>query len=414
MAKSAKNKVFYGWIIVACGILIMGFSFGIIMNGFSLFIKPIAEELGIERRFIALCHTIFDLTLMTISFLSGKIYSRVHFVKLMKISTIVLPIAYFAFSKSIMLWEFYILFVIMGICVSFLSTLPFSILVTNWFKEKRGLAMGLAFMGTGIGGMIFNAVGSRIIEKSSWRTLASLTPIAMAIFLIPATFFVVKEKPKNMNLQPYGALETNSENEEEIEDEDSGMSFEKARRSPEFVFLIILALLLGFTTAVLMVTVVTHISDLGFDNVYAANLMAVSCAAIALGKIEYGRLTDRTGVKKASIISILSASLGMIGFIFGSRRLFHLLIVFGNFLGAPIATVGYPILAQKVFGKKSYVKLNGLLNCANYTGVALASFIPNLIYDKTGTYQTAFIMCIFLCLVSVVLVVLIRPRYENT
>ena len=67
-----KHHIFYGWVMVACGILVMAVTHGIIANCFSLYIKPVTEELGFTRQSFSICQTITNVVYMLISLLSGR------------------------------------------------------------------------------------------------------------------------------------------------------------------------------------------------------------------------------------------------------------------------------------------------------------------------------------------------------
>ena len=79
-----KHNIFYGWVVVACGILVMAVAYGIVCNCFSLYVKPVTEELGFTRQSFNVCVTITNVVYMLLSLFAGKIFSKIKVLTLMK------------------------------------------------------------------------------------------------------------------------------------------------------------------------------------------------------------------------------------------------------------------------------------------------------------------------------------------
>ena len=166
METSQKPKgLFYGWVIVAAGCLVMAVVMGIVYNCFSQFIKPVCEDLGFTRQAMSMNQTFLSLTQIGVALVWGRVLAGFgkKLDKLMLFWAVVGPIAYYCFSFATQIWVFYIISVIMSIVMNMVTTLPLSYILSNWFEEKRGLATGICFMGSGIGGMILNPLLGRWI-----------------------------------------------------------------------------------------------------------------------------------------------------------------------------------------------------------------------------------------------------------
>ena len=152
-----KGGIFYGWIIAILGMLVMATVSGVTSSCFSQFIKPVCADLGFSRQAMSTNQTLMMAGSIFFSFFWGKIAGRIPVKKAMVLATIVCFIVYFSFSLVSSIWLFYIFSLIISICNSLLSTLPFSMILSNWFYDKKGTAMGLCFMGSGFGGMVLAA-----------------------------------------------------------------------------------------------------------------------------------------------------------------------------------------------------------------------------------------------------------------
>lgn len=109
-----KRRIFFGWVVVACGILVMSVTHGVVQNCFSLYIKPVTEALGFTRQGFSVCQTLTNVIYMGIALFSGKIFERFKVLGLMRIACIVLPAAYFCYSLCTQLWMFYAVSVVVG------------------------------------------------------------------------------------------------------------------------------------------------------------------------------------------------------------------------------------------------------------------------------------------------------------
>ena len=144
-----KNKIFYGWLIVAGCFIIMGMSYGAINNCMGVFIKPVCEDMGFSRAGMGLTQTILSASLMVMSLVSGRIFSRLDVTLALRISSIFMAGGYFCFSFARSLPMFYGAALVTGVAEGMITTVALSMLINNWFHTRRGFAVGMAFMGSG-------------------------------------------------------------------------------------------------------------------------------------------------------------------------------------------------------------------------------------------------------------------------
>ena len=386
------KHVHYGWIVVACGALIMGATHGVIANCFSLYLRPVTEDLQLSRQSFSTCQMIVNLLYMVISLLSGKIYEKVspHF--LMKIAGVTLPAAYFSYSLCTEIWQFYAVSAVVGISVAFLTFLPFTLILNEWFEERRGLAVGICFMGSGLGGMIFNTLASQWITMLGWRGTYRTLALIMLVILLPSIYLVLKPTPASANTFPYGEKNADTANEVKY-----GYSFAEAIRNANFYLMILLALIIGLTTTMVGNTIIPHLSDLGFSTTIASGVMSTYLGGLAVCKVLLGTMIDKLGARKSTFFALLATMLGLVGLYFGQLRVMHVLIVGGAALGCASCTVSYPQLTRYALGNVAFATLYGVINAANSLTTSLSPVITNALFDSTGSYNVALIMGIALC-----------------
>ena len=101
-----SKKLFYGWIIVGAGFLVMAVSMGIVTNCASLFTKPLCDDLGLSRQGAGWIITITYAGQMVTSLLSGKIFSTFDVRFVMKICAVGVSLGWFLYSLASQLWQF--------------------------------------------------------------------------------------------------------------------------------------------------------------------------------------------------------------------------------------------------------------------------------------------------------------------
>ena len=86
-------------------------------------------------------------------------------------------------------------YILLGVGIGASTLLPCSLVIANWFGARRGLAMGLAFAGTSLGGAAMTMVGNFAIVRGGWRAGYVALAIPMFVIVVPLIIFVVRTRP---------------------------------------------------------------------------------------------------------------------------------------------------------------------------------------------------------------------------
>ena len=407
-----KHGIFYGWAIVIYALVIMAVCFGIAHNCFTLYIIPVTEHFGWQRKSFSFGLTLMYVMQMAGSVLSGRIYRKIPVLRIMKIAVFVQPAAYFLLSFAGNLPVFYLLFLLVGACCPFLGFQAFTVIIANWFEEKRGLATGIAFMGSGLGGMIFNALGGVLIENLGFAAVYRIYAVIIAAVAVPMVYLLIREKPADCSLLPYG--ERPGTDGKFFHEVIYGASWGEALRSKELYLLLFSALAIGFSTSVLSASIVTNVSDSGYLPTYAAMVNAVYLGGVSLGKIILGGMFDRFGMKKALLIALLMQMIGLSGMYFANLQPMHILLVLGASIGCASGTVAFPLMTQAVFGNRDYTALAGLMMALGNLGGCIAPFFGNAVFDAAGSYRIAYIAAAVITVLTLVTSLIVKtiPKPE--
>ena len=396
-----REPLFYGWIVVICGAVVLGVTHGVISNCFSLYIIPVSGALGISRDGFTICSTIINGIYALISFLAGKIYRRFKLRALLRIAAISLPASYFCYSFCTNAIQLYLVSVATGLSVSFISFVPFTMIIENWFEEKRGTALGLCFMGSGLGGMVMNSMTAVLLENFGWQRTYQVTAVVMLLILLIMVFLVIRVTPEEKNLRPLGSTA-------EKKDNAYGPTVSEAVRSGTFKALLALALVIGLNSSTLSCLIAPHLSDLGYSTMFAANVTSVYLGCLAASKILLGRLYDRLGAVRGTAISMLGFLAGFLG-LFLSRQTWAIPLIMLASLGTAASNVSFPITTRYAFGTREYTTLYGYMMGTNFVIGSVGPFIANRIFTVSGTYQKAILMCMAAAAAGLVSLLFVRP-----
>ncbi|MEG1863565.1 MAG: MFS transporter, partial [Oscillospiraceae bacterium] len=393
-----RKKLHYGWLIVLSCFMIMSFYLCIVMNCPGLFIIPVTTELGVSRSQYALNTTVISISMMAVALSAGKIFSKVKIRKVMSVAAFVLPLAYACYSRATSITMFYGVSMVVGLCLGLCGMVPMSTLITRWFNEKRGLATGMAFTGSGIGGMILQPIIGQLIANVGWRKTYFILGIVMFIAVVPCVVCFIRDDPSEKNLEPYGKAPVNKGAVNA-----DGLTFAQAKKTPQMWLLLPIATISSAACSSMVQQIAPYAMDIGYSSTVAANIGAISLGTLAVGKIILGQLYDMKGSKFGTYMSVGAIVAALTCYTMASAQaILYVGIIFSG-LGIAFSTVGYPIVTQSLFGKKDYSAIYGWVSCAGSIGTAIGSPLTSMIFDATGSYRMAWIVWSVACVVLLII-----------
>ncbi len=384
---ASRTTPAYGWVIISVATLSLVVSNGLAIGGLPPFYKPIREEFVLigavdatnAESFIANCANITFLMSGVFSLLGGWLITRFRLKPLMIVGCALLGSGLLMHSQAESVQAVYLARFLMGASLGFVGVAPCVVLVSQWFTEKRGTALGIVLTGTSIGGFIIPLIAAPLIASYGWR-IAMLTISALVwLLLLPAVFFFVHA---NHSKTPAIDIPT-------VED---GLTLFEAVKTPIFwAFAICAALVfypIFFTTQQFVLSLQS--TKLGLSLQIAAYTQSALFAMSFIGKSAAGVLSDRVASLRVFVIC---------SFIMFAASLVLLFLTANNFLLflLPFA-LGYGgtfVLLQRLaadfFGRREIGKILGLITLIEVTGAAIGGRITGYLADKAGgDYTHAF------------------------
>jgi len=309
--------------------------------------------------------------------------------------------AFLLLSLISALWHVYlILGILMGLGGTF-CLIPVMPVIPRWFTKRRGIAIGIAMTGFGVGGIIAPLLTQWLIDAYDWRWSCIILGIITIVIIIPLAQFM-KHSPQQAGLKPYGGDEI-TEDKQSPSSAIEGLSFSQAIRAREFWLFGLIQTCALFSLVTVTVHVVPHASDLGIPEVIAASILSFFAAISIVGRLVIGFISDRTGGKLVLTVCLSLTTLALIWLLFAKE--IWMFYVFAAVFG--LANGGFttllPVVSAELFGLVSLGVIIGGLGIFATLGEALGAPLSGTIFDISGSYRVAFLICIGLSTVAVIL-----------
>lgn len=374
-----------GWINVIGAMILLGTVYGAVINCFTLFVVPISNERGIARESVSLLLTIMFLSYMVSSSLSGKVFEKIRVKKALILSSLLVPVFYFSLSFPLPLVVMYLLALFIGLLLPFMSFTSFSVLIASWFPNNTGFATGIAFMGSGIGGMVWSVVLGRVIEDSGYSSAFALAGAVMLFISVLVTLFLI---------------------------DDTKVVVARKEKSNKYIKVdglykaLALSFLVGVTPLFVSQAMVPKALDEGLGGAYSSSLNAFFMAGLCIMKVAMGKSYDRFGIKNTLFFGLLSGFVASILTLFISHKEFVLFYIFFLSVNGTIQSMAPTLLAKRISDDFNYTVTNGLCVAINYLGCAMSPLVLNVVYERVGSYNPVLIADLgLIALASIILFV---------
>ncbi|MCU0339435.1 MAG: MFS transporter [Spirosomaceae bacterium] len=386
----------YPWFMVLTGLMMLTISNGLANSVISLFDKSLLKEFGWTtgelkfREFVTLGIS------AGLIFFSGSLIDRFGAKRMMLVGTGIMTLAYTLYGRVQSKEHLYAIHGLFALALITAGTISCIVLVSSWFKEKRGLALGITLVGTSMAGFIFPVPLTQFIKEVGWRSAAgylAILPAAMFVW----TLLFVRNKPTDIGLAPYGQASTNNAPSENLLQ--TGMGFEEARRTVIMWLIAVSGMFTFYSLLGILSNTFLYMLELGYTEVNAAQALTLFSLFSLTGKFVISSLTDYFSPYRIFALCCTGMFIGSLGYSLMSATVVWYAIPFTAFCWGGLYTL-YNLMSVKTFGLKSIGKINGIISVFESVGAALGPWIIGLFHDQTGTYQMGFIsvnIILFFC-----------------
>jgi sugar phosphate permease len=416
-AARSRPPVFFGWWIVSA-LFLLYFVSGGLFNTATVYFKALTAEFGWSRGELSAAFAVGFLVSGLSAPFWGRIADRMGPRSALLPGALLSGVLCVALSQITGLVSLYVLYVLFTFAATGISLIPISVVISNWFVEKRGRAMGIAYTGVGFGSLVLVPVAGVLVESFGWRTAYVASGLTVLLVLTPIALWI-RNRPEDLGLLPDGrepsTLDPGMEREEP--EPRSGLSLGDALRTPTFWMLTVTWLVAMMPLAAVNLHQVPFLTDLGLSTRAAALAAGTVGGMSIIGRIGFGFLSERYPIQRIYASCYFLMAVGMASLwatsLFGVPALVLYAAFFGVAVGGALALS--PLLVGDFFGMRALGEVFGLLGLAATIGGAVGGTGAGFLFDRTGSYDVVFALCVGLVLFGCALMLMVRrPRLPGS
>lgn len=385
-----KNKIFYGWWIVAGCFVITCTIIPLLMALFNKFQIPVTRDMGISRSSFTLAHTITQVLGIFISPYIARKLSTGNFKRIFTLGMIGFCLSYASYGLAQNVWHLYFSSIFVGVFFLTVALIPLSMLATAWFVQKRGLAVSIIMAGIGLGGFIFSPLITWMLTHYGWRMSYFIMGAIALVCTLPICLFIIVKRPEDMGLKPYGA--------------DADASGPSKTHIPAAVSLSVKESYAALFFKILIIgTICNGLINIGavgqfppaleerYGAAFQAEIIAIYSIFGLVGKLSLGWINDRWGIIPSCVAGCVTFGSAFLFMLYSGPEstMYVMAVIFG--FGIAIGSVSLPLLTASIFGTEKYGEAYGVVNSFFQIGLTGGSIMVAGIYDITGTYALAWI-----------------------
>jgi OFA family oxalate/formate antiporter-like MFS transporter len=407
------KTIYWGWHVVAGAFCVLFITYGA-RYSFGVFVKPMFVEYDWPMAIISIAASINLLAYAITGILAGWLLDKLAPRWIMTIGIMVTTIGLISASFVKTPLGLYLSYgLLCGVGFAGSGAVASNAAVGKWFFKKRGLAMGIATMGIGVGTLVIAPLAGFIVQNFGWRI--GFVFIAVLTFVVGISISQIlmgKTGPREHGLLPDGANpDTCVRNPLTGSACGETVSLKPVLVDSRFWLLAVCNVAAVMTVMMTFVHQIAYAVNNGIDKVEAAAALGITGLTGSLGKFFFGWISDRIpDAKYSAALGFFLMAVGMF-FLYQAKTLmmlylFALIFGFGYGSLAPVA----PYLISDRFGQQILGVAYGLLIFfATGIGGAIGPLLGGIIFDRTGSYVTGWFVNMIVLLLATFLILLLKP-----
>jgi MFS family permease len=292
-------------------------------------------------------------------------------------------------SRVTRFWQFELLCVIEVIGYVFAGPLSNQVLIAKWFDRRRGQAMGYAYLGLGLGGVVAPLLVNYLARTLGWRPALELIGAAIAIVLIPTGLWLTRSNPSDRGIDPKLFGEASAVTKTSSQTAPSAGVSQAVRAAPFWLILLGSTLAIGAIGAVIQ-HFILFLKDSGYSATVASRYLSILLTASLGGRVVVGYIADR--FSKSFIMAIfyflIGASVLLLAYPQSTNAVWAFALIFGFSMGADYMLI--PLAVSENFGTASLGKILALIIMGYSIGQWAGPWLVGRLFDAHHNYDLAW------------------------
>jgi MFS family permease len=383
------------WILLTA-LVTQAFAVGLTYGIFPVFLEPLEAGFAAPRTVVATGQVVMMLALTGSGLLTGHLFDRGYARRIMLAGATLLVIALVLASQSTNLWSLAGAAALLGISVPSLGPLSGATLVTRFFSEERGRALGWIGMGPPFGGGAFAGIAGFLLARTDWRTTLLLFAATVVLVLWPLIWIAVPARFESRLAGTGGEHIGSPPGGTPVADGGAGSRGHPFRDPAFWLTAGMFALAAGISTG-WTAHFVAFLGEQGFDEVERAGLLSTQFWMAVPASFLFGALGDRFRPSRL-LIGIL-ASQGLILLVFSQRlspatplphALVAGLVVVSGLVSGGLVPLFLLLLGRRVDGS-TFSRALGIANVLMLPAMTGAVLMAARCFERQGNYQWALV-----------------------
>ena len=405
-----QARIFYGWWVVLAAFLNLFFSVGVIYYGFPVFYPAFVSSLGFARADISQGFLIGAFVIgIPFGMITGAVIDRIGARRVILSGVVMVGLPLVLMGLMTRLWQYDLLCIAETLGYTLTGPISNQVLVARWFKGRRGQAMGYAYLGLGLGGVVAPPAADFLIRMFGWRSALEASGVVIMAVLFPVGFWVTRSSPEEMGLLPDGFNETP---QLEAEPETAACSTSTKEALGSVNFWLILAGTVFVLGAINVVTqhFVLYLEDKHYSSTAAARFLSVLLVSSLGGRVLAGHIADRLRKKNTMALFYMLIGAGMPLLIFAGHpvALGTFAVAFGFAMGADYMLI--PLVLAECFGVSSLGMLLSLVVAGFSISQWVGSWLAGRAFEASHGYEIVWKVAAAACIAGAACIFAVRPK----
>jgi len=385
--------------VTATGFLSLFSLVGIMFYGLPFFYDFWVQNFGWSRATVTSGNAFGKIVVGLFAFFAGWVIDRFGPRRAMLTGIMMGGMALIGLSMVTALWQFYVCYLFSALGYICGGPLPNQVLISRWFDRSRGKAMGIAYLGIGIGGMLVPQIARWLNVNFGWHNALLILGILMIVIAFPMAWFVKDNPPVNTG---------------QIKQERPKVPLSSIlKRWPFYCLMIGSMCSIGAVSGTSQNLKLFFSIDLKFTQEHAANVISLVLASSIAGRLLMGWLADKFPKKYVMILiyTLVAGSIPLLYIASTPGIIYLFAFIFGLGLGGDYMII--PLMAAELFGVRVMGRIMGIILTFDGFSEALSPMLVGWLRDKSDSYANGFVALIMLAFIGIIAVSML-PRNTRT
>jgi OFA family oxalate/formate antiporter-like MFS transporter len=406
-----QHKMFYGWIITGLVFLNLGTAYGA-QYSFGVLFPAMIEEFKWNRQNLAGAFSLYTFLYGSLGIILGRWVDHFGPRVVLTAGSVCLGMGIGLISQVRAPWHLYLVYGFLaawGMSATYMTASP---TIVKWFVEKRGLALGIAQSGLGIGIVLIPPLVGTLISSFGWRLACMILGVSVFAVLFTTALFMIGH-PEKAGLLPDGRRvdgpEGSGKTGLEIIPKEMYWSATEAMHTRSFWVLTAIFFFTWLLVFFPLVHLIIFALDIGLSQKSALLALSFLGGSSTVGRLMMGYVSDRIGRKRTLGLNLTLQVFSWFWILetHNAWMLIVFAVLFGFSYGAVSAV--FPSIVGDYFGRLKVASVIGAIFTISGVSAAFGPFVGGYIYDLTHSYRPAFLLGGVTNLLALFLLFLSKP-----